>query len=198
LDSASHTAPAEWPVFFCKVGDRIELRQIDRQHVDELFQLIDSNRNYLRQWNPWLDVMQSRAAVEKLVAAWLQQFENRRGFCAGIWFDGHLCGTIHHLNVDWLNRTTALTYWLDETHQGKGIMTESCRAIVSHAFETWKLNRITIECATDNARSRAIPERLGFKLEGIVREAEWLYDHYVDHALYGLLRSDHTGVRQGQ
>jgi ribosomal-protein-serine acetyltransferase len=63
--------------------------------------------------------------------------------------------------------------------------------MIDQGFDTWKLNRITIECATDNSRSRAIPERLGFRLEGIVRGIEWLHDHYVDHAMYGLLRSDY-------
>ncbi len=99
---------------------------------------------------------------------------------------------IYHVNVDWANRSAALSYWLDEAHQGKGIMTASCRAFISYAFTTWKLNRIAIQCATRNTRSRAIPERLGFTLEGMLREAEWLYDHYVDHAVYGLLRSDDT------
>ena len=54
------------------------------------------------------------------------------------------------------------------------------------------MNRVTIQCATENTRSRAIPERLGFTFEGIVRETEWLYDRYVDHALYGLLRSEYA------
>jgi ribosomal-protein-serine acetyltransferase len=164
---------------------------IERRHRDELFKLIDSNRKYWRQWHPWLpDTVRSAADAERLIAGWLQQFANNRGFCAGVWFQGRLCGMIYHLHVDWANRSTDLSYWLDEAHQGKGIMTASCRAFVSHAFNTWKLNRITIQCATQNTRSRAIPERLGFKFEGIVRETEWLYDHYVDHALYGLLRSD--------
>ena len=39
----------------------------------------------------------------------------------------------------------------------------------------------------DNHKSRAIPERFGFKKEGMIRQAEWLYDHYVDHIIYGLL-----------
>ncbi len=69
-------------------------------------------------------------------------------------------------------------------------MTACCRALVADGFERWKLNRVTIECATDNTRSRAIPERLGFKLEGIVRGIEWLHDRYVDHAMYGLLKED--------
>ncbi len=69
-------------------------------------------------------------------------------------------------------------------------MTTCCRALIVHSFRVWKLNRVTIECATENTRSRAIPERLGFKLEGIIRGVEKLHDHYADHAFYGLLRSE--------
>jgi ribosomal-protein-serine acetyltransferase len=69
-------------------------------------------------------------------------------------------------------------------------MTACCRTLVVHAFTAWKLNRITIECATENSRSRAIPERLGFTLDGVIRSIEWLHDHYADHAIYGLLHRD--------
>ena len=71
-----------------------------------------------------------------------------------------------------------------------GLMTNSCRALTAHAFEAYGLNRMTIACATENNKSRAIPERLGFELEGVQRQAEWLYDHFVDHALYGMLNDD--------
>jgi ribosomal-protein-serine acetyltransferase len=69
-------------------------------------------------------------------------------------------------------------------------MTKACRFLVDYAFAELKLNRVEIRCATGNHKSRAIPERLGFKLEGTVRQAEWLYDHFVDHALYGMLASE--------
>jgi ribosomal-protein-serine acetyltransferase len=49
---------------------------------------------------------------------------------------------------------------------------------------------VSIRCAIENGRSRAIPERLGFGFEGICRESEWLNDRFVDHAIYGLLRTD--------
>jgi ribosomal-protein-serine acetyltransferase len=42
-------------------------------------------------------------------------------------------------------------------------------------------------------KSRALPKRLGFTEEGIIREAEWLYDHYEDHVVYGLLKKEYTG-----
>ena len=139
--------------------------------------------------------MRSVSVVEKSIVDWEQQHASRRGYYAGIWFKGHLCGMISYLNMDCTNRCTVLSHWLDAAHQGKGIMTASCRTMVMHGFDAWKLNRITIECATENSRSRAIPERLGFKLEGIVREIEWLHDRYVDHAMYGLLRSDYANVQ---
>ena len=179
-------------MFYCTVNEQTELRLIDRQHSEELFKLLECNREYLRRWHPWVDIMRSVSDVERAITAWQQQYANKRGFYSGIWFNGRFCGMINHLNVDWANRATALSYWLDVAHQGQGIMTACCRAFVCHGFNTWKLNRITIECATQNTRSRAIPERLGFKLEGIVRGIEWLHDGYVDHALYGLLRSDYA------
>jgi ribosomal-protein-serine acetyltransferase len=134
--------------------------------------------------------MRSVGDVEKAIGVWQEMYANDLGAFAGIWFKGQFCGMVNHQNVDWSNRWSALSYWLDAAHQGRGIMTVCCRALVAHGFDTWKLNRIVIECATQNTRSRAIPERLGFKLEGILRSVEWLHDGYIDHALYGLLRSE--------
>ena len=183
-------------MFYCKVNEQAELRLIEPQHGAALFSLLDSNREHLRRWHPWVDLVRSVGDVEKAITAWERQHAANRGFNAGIWFQGRPCGMINHLNVDWPNRWTALSYWLDEGHQGRGIMTACCRAMVAHSFDTWQLNRVTIECATQNTRSRAIAERLGFKLEGIVRGIEWLHDRHVDHAIYGLLRADQANLRR--
>jgi ribosomal-protein-serine acetyltransferase len=177
-------------MFSSKVNTQIQMRLINRQDTEELFNLVDGNRDHLRCWHPWVDQVRSPEKAEKLISAWEQQNATNRGFCSAILFNGRLCGAINHLNVDWSNRWTALSYWLDAAHQGQGIMTTCCRAVILHGFKTWNLNRITIECAAENTRSRAIPERLGFQLEGIVRGVEWLHDRYADHAVYGLLRLD--------
>ncbi len=183
-------------MFCCTVNDQIKLRLIDCQHDEELFTLIDSNREHLRRYHPWVDILCSTRDVQRAITAWQQQYTNNRGLYAGIWFNGRCCGMISHVNVDWSNRWAPLSYWLDVAHQGRGIMTASCRAMVSHGFDTWKLNRLTIECATQNTRSCAVAERLGFTLEGIVRGIEWLHGRYVDHAMYGLLREDRANGSQ--
>jgi ribosomal-protein-serine acetyltransferase len=184
-------------MFSHQVNEQTEMRLIDRQHAGELFKVIDANREHLRRWQPQLDFVRSVGDAEKAITVWQQQSAINRAIYAGIWFNGRFCGMINHLNVDWLNRCAVLSYWLDAGHQGKGIMTASCRAFIAHGFSTWKLNRFTIECATANARSRKIPERLGFKLEGIVRGIEWLQDHFADHAIYGLLHSEYLSGNSG-
>ena len=89
--------------------------------------------------------------------------------------------------MNWANRSTSIGYWLGERYRGSGVMTKSCKAFVEYAFRELNINRVEIRCAEKNLRSRAIPERLGFVNEGMIREAEWLYDHYVDHVVYGIL-----------
>jgi ribosomal-protein-serine acetyltransferase len=176
--------------FHLKVTDEIELKLVEEQHAQEIFNLTDANRRHLREWLPWLDQTRSVTDISAFIASCSRQFSQNGGFQAGIWFKHHVCGLIGHHAIDWPNRSSSLGYWLDASHQGKGIMTASCRVIINHAFRELDLHRIVIRCAMENRRSRAIPERLGFKLEGVARHSEWLYDHFVDLALYGLLRTD--------
>ena len=177
-------------MFDCLVSEKTALRPVELPHAEVLFQLIEVNRAHLRRWHPWVDILRRQVDVARAIVVWQQQSARRQGFFAGIWHEEKLCGLINHLHVDWTNRQTALSFWLAESHQRRGIMTDACRAFIRHNFEQWQLHRVTIECATENLRSRALTERLGFKLEGIVREAEWLHDRFVDHAVYGLLKTD--------
>ena len=73
-------------------------------------------------------------------------------------------------------------------------MTEAVRACVDHAFTTWKLNRVMIQAAVENTRSRAIPERLGFREEGILREVERIGDRMLDDVVYAMLAADWPGA----
>jgi len=62
--------------------------------------------------------------------------------------------------------------------------------LVEYLFDTMELNRLQINCNVENVRSRAIPERLGFTLEGTLREVEFINGEFRDWAVYGLVRSD--------
>ena len=107
-----------------------------------------------------------------------------------ILFEGRICGVIGFNWIDSLNQSCEVGYWVSEDSQKLGIITRSTRSLVNFAFADLEMNRINIPVAVRNTKSRAIPERLGFSEEGISREAEWLYDHFVDHVRYSLLRSE--------
>jgi ribosomal-protein-serine acetyltransferase len=77
--------------------------------------------------------------------------------------------------------------------QGKGLVTKVCRAMVTYAFDHDHLNKGEMLCATGNTRSRAIPERLGFTQEGIIRQAERFLDHSNDLVVYGMPASEWSG-----
>ncbi|MDE3196294.1 MAG: GNAT family N-acetyltransferase [Acidobacteriota bacterium] len=111
----------------------------------------------------------------------------------GIWTRGRFCGAIGLHRFDLIHRSTSIGYWIDEEYSRRGIMTSACRLMVSEGFQKYGLNRIEIRCATGNDRSCAIPRRLGFREEGRLREAEWLYDHWVDLRVFAILRREWIG-----
>ncbi len=180
-------------MFFRPLGNDAELRLLEMRHAEELFTLIDQNRFHLRQWLGWVDGNQSIADSHNFIRGTLQQFANNNGFQAGIWFQGALAGIIGYNYIDWHNSKAELGYWLGAPFQGHGLVTRACQALIDYSFDDLHLNRIEILCAAGNLRSRAVPERLGFTQEGILRQAEWLYDHFVDLVVYAMLFNTLSG-----
>jgi ribosomal-protein-serine acetyltransferase len=172
-----------------QLNNRHILRLICLDDAAELFALTDTNREYLRQWLPWLDRTQSVDDTEEFIELMLGQQAAQQSLTAVILYDGAIVGLVGHNKIDQLNRIGYIGYWLGAAHQGKGLMTASCRALIEYSFATLYLDRLIIACATKNYPSRAIPERLGFTHEGATQNAEWLYDRFVDHQIYALRRS---------
>ena len=171
-----------------QVDDGVELRQIGRNDAVELTELIDRNRPYLKEWLPWLNNSASLIDTARFIGRSIEQAEDKNGLTLGIRCDGKLAGIIGQHYVDSLNRRTEIGYWIDAEHQGRGIVTRATACLTDYAFREQDCNRVILHCAVGNLKSRAVAERLGFVKEGILREAEWLYDHYVDLVVYSMLK----------
>jgi len=168
----------------------IRIQLFEEHHADTLFQLIEQNRPSLRQWLPWLDWSHSPSDTAEHIRLSHERHKESNGFSAGIWIDDRLAGAIGVHAIDPRHRSSSLGYWLAENYRGSGIMTKACAAVVTAAFSQYNLHRLEIRCATGNRKSCAIAERLGFIYEGTLREAEWLYDHFVDLKVYSMLEQD--------
>jgi ribosomal-protein-serine acetyltransferase len=169
--------------------DSLGLRTLQAADAPELHALVEANRDYLAPWVPWA-AAQELPETEKFIAETQDQIARNDGFQACIAPGGPIIGVAGFHGVSWANRRTSIGYWLAEDQQGQGIMTSAVRALVDHAFGEWDLHRIEIQCAPGNRRSRAIPERLGFREEALLRENELVGGRYLDSVLYGLLEGE--------
>ncbi|MFS1514453.1 GNAT family protein [Chengkuizengella sp. SCS-71B] len=171
------------------IDENLDIRILELRHAEQLFDLVSCNQDYLSEWLPWVQgntIDHTKGYIE----AALQKFANNDGIDCGIFFKDRIAGCISLHRLDWLNKKTSIGYWLDESLQGKGIMTKACKAMINYSFKDLQLNRIEIRVGVNNLKSRAIPERLGFDLEGTIRKAEWVNNRYIHHVVYGLLKED--------
>ena len=183
-------------MFTCRIDDALELRPLEHAHADDLYAVVDQNRAYLRRWMGWVDKTKGVEDIRDFIGRSLEQHARNDGFVAGVWHDGRIVGTIGMLYLRPEPRRTEIGYWLAEPLQGKGIVTRGCRRFIDYLFDDVKLNRVEIRCATENHRSRAIPKRLGFKEEGVLRQMQVTDGGLVDHAVYGMLAGEWRAQRE--
>lgn len=167
-----------------------ELRQLQESDAPALFLLVEHGRAYLREWLPWVDSTRTVEDTLEFVRVGTRQWDLRNSFHAGIWHQGRITGVISYNYLDWPQHKTEIGYWLGQAFQRRGLMTSACRAMTSYAFDVLKLERVDIYCSVENYKSRAIPERLGFKEEGIRPRMEWLHYRYVDCVLYSMTAAE--------
>ena len=163
------------------------LRPFVESDAEELFALTERNHAHLEPWLPWVPLTTSAADSLDFIRATRRQLEDDEGMqLALVDADGAIAGVAGFHRFDWQNRATTIGYWLSADRQGRGLMTAAVRALVAHAFDERGLHRIEIAAAVDNARSRAVPERLGFREVGVRRGAE----RYLDLVVHALLETD--------
>jgi ribosomal-protein-serine acetyltransferase len=176
-----------------QIADDSYLRLLEEADARELHALIEANRAHLARWLPWAAGQTFEDTLDFIRGTRLQARENE-GFQAAIVTEHGIAGVVGYVSVDWGNRSTRVGYWLDEEQQGKGTMTAAARLLVDHALTTWQLNRVEIVVAAENRRSRAIPERLGFREEGILRQYQLVDGGYLDCVSYSTLAADRSAA----
>jgi len=165
------------------------LRPFRALDAGELTEAIVANREHLAPWLPWAESHGFEDSVAYLDRKRVQ-IEANDGFEGAIVLDGRIVGAAGFHGIDWINRSTSIGYWLAADVVGRGLMSAAVRALLDHAFGVWELHRVIIEVVVDNARSRAIPERLGFREEALLLEAKLIRGRYEDAVLYAMLASE--------
>ncbi|KAI9307830.1 ribosomal-protein-serine N-acetyltransferase [Cunninghamella echinulata] len=176
-----------------KIDDDVSLRLFHINDVDELHSLIVESQDSLRPWLNWVDVnVRDKSNVERFIKSGLEKFASSGGYpeSFAIIYKNQLAGSISYNEFIQENHCFSIGYWLATKYHGKGVMTKSVKALIDMAFNEFSMNRAEIRAAPANSKSRAVPERLGFTQEGVIRQFEYVNGYYLDHVVYGLLKSD--------
>jgi [ribosomal protein S5]-alanine N-acetyltransferase len=168
---------------------RLILREIVPADADDLFRIF-SDAETMRYWScrPYTSVEQANKLVEDIA-------ETARCGAGVQWAitlrnDERLIGKCGYNEWRKRHRRGDISYIVASEHWGKGIVSEALRAVLNYGFDHMNLHSVEAGVTPGNEASTRMLERLGFHLEGQLRENFWAEDRFVDSLIYSLLRRD--------
>lgn len=175
-----------------KINSELELHPIQLSDAEDVFNIINNQREYLGKWLPFVEYTRELKDTQNFIESELKTPKSKLEFIFTIRKKDIFIGLITIKGTDTLNKKTEIGYWLSEKEQGQGIMTKAVDRLCDFIFNDLGLNRIQINCAEGNSSSYKIPERLGFTFEGIQREGNLLPGKiFAGSRVYSMLKNEH-------
>ena len=152
-------------------GHRIYLRTCKPGDGPMVHDAIIASKEELKAWMPWAHLDQTvedteenlrRAQAEFILREDIRLYVMRKE-------DNVFLGSTGLHRMNWEAGRFEIGYWMDARYTKQGYMTEAVELLTYFAFNELKANRVEIRCDTRNLDSRRIPEKLGYILEGILR-----------------------------
>jgi len=195
-------------MFNLKVDEEIHLRNIHPDDAEALFNLVERNRARLRPWIDPSSLPETARAARLFTIHCLFNFYGNptrpseldqyfhelesyfpsvhRTIDLGIWFHDELVGIITMSRLEDSINALEFGYWITVEHEGKGIITCCVGALMDYAIDEMGIQRFVIGCAANNQRSRAVPERLGYRLHVTQPNGEVVGEFVYDRTVYGI------------
>lgn len=172
--------------------ERLFLLPVDPMDGPELWLAVNGSRAFLQRWLPWVQFHTDPSASVRFAEACVNDWDLGRALRFVIRERAHrtLAGVIGLESIVPMHRSCELGYWLRKEATKRGFMTEASRAMLDFAFQQLQAHRVRIAAATDNHASLQVISRIGFRFEGIARQAEWCDGRWLDHATFGLVATD--------
>jgi ribosomal-protein-serine acetyltransferase len=148
----------------------------------------------LHKWLDWVDKTTKQEHSLQFIQQSLNQLHTQEGLALGIFLNDSLIGGIGMHHWDQLAKTAQVGYWISREYEGKGIINRCLVKFIDFLFKKIGLNKIEIHFVPSNTRSAKVASRLGFKVEGIIRQSVVRNGMPEDLVITGLLKSEWTSV----
>lgn len=195
-------------MFNLTVDENLHLRNIHPNNAEALFDLIEQNRARLRPWIDPSSLPETAKAARLFTIHCLFNYYGEltgpseldqyyaelesyfppanRPIDLGVWFHDELVGSIMMSRLEDSSTALEFGYWISEKYEGKGIITRCVSALMDYAIDEMGIQRFVIGCAVNNQRSRAIPERLEYRLHMTQPNGEVIGEFIYDRVVYGI------------
>jgi ribosomal-protein-alanine N-acetyltransferase len=174
--------------------ERLALRGIVPADAHDLYRIF-SDAEAMRYWScrPYTSIEQAR----RLVASLAETAERGTGLHWAITLrgDDRLVGKCGYNEWHKEHRRGDISYIVAREHWGQGLVREALGAILDYGFGPLRLHSVEAGVTPGNDASTRMLEKLGFRLEGHLRESFWAEDRFVDSLIYSLLERDWAGRR---
>ncbi|CAA0371749.1 50S ribosomal protein L7/L12-serine acetyltransferase [Klebsiella oxytoca] len=180
------------------VTDSLSLRAVDERHVPELHQLVMKNQRWLQQSLSWPAEVTHEEETRRHVQG--NVMLHQRGYAKMflLFLQEEIVGVLSFNQIEPINKTAYIGYWIDESHQGQGLLSQALQALMDYFARSGTVRRFVIKCRVANHKSNQVALRNGFSLEGCLRQAEYLNGLYDDQNIYGRIIDDSTGQFPGR
>lgn len=173
-----------------KVDEQLSMRTLEAKDAQDLFAVVDKHRQHLRPWLNWVDRNTSVEHTLQFIHLTAQQQESQEGLVLGIVCEGKIIGEVGMHNWNHSLKKAQIGYWLSADHEGKSILYKCLSRFLDFLFDSVGLNKVEVHFVPQNKRSAKVAERLGCKVEGVLRHSYLRNGSLEDLVIAGLLRTE--------
>ncbi len=172
------------------VNEHIQLRSYTADDAPMLFAAVNNSRQHLIQWLEWVRHTTKEEHSLRYIKDAQHEAQMQQSLSMGIFYDDTIIGGIGMHEWSHPVKKAQIGYWITKDYEGKGIVTQCLKHFAQFLFDKVGLNKIEIHFLATNARSAKVAERLGGKIEGVIRQSVLRNGVPEDVAIAGILKSE--------
>ena len=171
-------------------SERLLLRNLTGRDVSDVFEIYSDPEVMLYFDDRY--AFRELSEAEQMISGYHNAIRDGTGMRWGIVLkeSGKLIGTCGFHAISDYHKRIEVGYDLNRSFWGNGFMSEALSLMIDHAYNHSDVNRIEAYVETPNKASRSLLEKLGFRMEGILREHEMCRGNLIDIQILSLLRKD--------
>ncbi|GAB2646594.1 GNAT family N-acetyltransferase [Vibrio panuliri] len=173
-------------LFSLTIDDELQLALVDESFAPIYCQLVSTQQAYLSQWLAWPPYCQSEQDFRLFIQRSLNDYAEGKSLTCAIIYQGNIVGNCSFNSIDHDLKRVAIGYWLSQDFTQRGIMTRVVNKLIEIAFTKYQMEKVELSAAVDNLPSRAVAERCGMTLEGVISNSEKIGERILDHAIYAI------------